>query len=261
MSRSTEAKSAIEAAAITSWPKRVEISPESWSTGTITPSEVDARMIAISKGASAIPASFSTRPATTASPSETANPSEAARRSLPRSAARSISRPARKSRKASPTRARTSTGSSISTQPSTAGPITIPITISSTTDGSRRLGTNPSSSGAANPAATTISRFSNEISIPASGYRPRASRYRGRTGGAGDGRPAELTASAQPAQLVRPRSSAWALTSANGPSLSLAASSDGSASTSSSALSASSRNVLTSSAISSGAGRARIPSI
>ena len=166
VSKSTEAKSAIDEAAMTSWPNREDDSPESWSTGTITPSEVEARMIAISSGSSAIPARSSTRPATTASPRETAKPSPAARNSRPRSAARSISSPARNSRKASPTRASTSTGSSTSTQPSTAGPMRIPSTISSTTDGSRSPGTRPSSIGAANPAATTISRFSNEISIP-----------------------------------------------------------------------------------------------
>ena len=79
----TEAKSAIDAAAMTSWPKRDETSPESCSTGTITPSEVEARMIAISSGSSAIPARSRTKPAASASASESAKPSEAARKSAP----------------------------------------------------------------------------------------------------------------------------------------------------------------------------------
>ena len=176
-SSSTETKSAIEAAAITSWPKRVVDSPASWSTGTITPSEVEVRITASSSGSSPMPAKSSAKPAISASTSDAAKPAEAARRSAPRSAPRSISRPARKSRKASPISARTSTGWSISTQPSTAGPRTMPITISSTTEGRRSPGTMPIASGAKKPAATTISRLSNEISIPPPGSRGWPGRY------------------------------------------------------------------------------------
>ena len=50
------------------------------------------------------------------------------------------------------------------------------MTISSTTAGSRNLGTRPSARGATKPAATTISRFVNEISIP----RPQSRSGRGR---------------------------------------------------------------------------------
>ena len=60
---------------------------------------------------------------------------------------------------ASPTRARIDTGRSGWTQPRPDGPITMPSTISSTIEGSRMRGKNPSARGARNPAATTISRF------------------------------------------------------------------------------------------------------
>ncbi len=75
VSSNTEAKSAIDAAAITSWPKRDLASPASWSTGTITPSEVEARMTAISSGESTIPAAYRAKAAPSASASEIANPS------------------------------------------------------------------------------------------------------------------------------------------------------------------------------------------
>ena len=48
-------KSAIDAAAMISCPKVEEISPESLSTGTSTPSEVAQRMIATSSGVSTSP--------------------------------------------------------------------------------------------------------------------------------------------------------------------------------------------------------------
>ena len=58
-SRMMAPKSAIDDAAITSWPKPVEISPVSFSSGTSTPSEVAVRMIATSSGVSPSPAASS----------------------------------------------------------------------------------------------------------------------------------------------------------------------------------------------------------
>ena len=49
-SRMIAPKSAIEAAAITSWPKLEPMLPESLSTGTITPSEVATSTIATNSG-------------------------------------------------------------------------------------------------------------------------------------------------------------------------------------------------------------------
>ncbi len=160
-SRMIAPKSAMEPAATTSWPKVDEISPASLSTGMITPSEVADRMIATSKGVSINPAAFRPSDTAIAIPNETTNPMAGSRRVWPCSFSNSISRPARKSRKASPITAMTSTASSTSTMPRSAGPITIPATISSTTDGRRTLGKSPSRNGEANAAATTSSRSVN----------------------------------------------------------------------------------------------------
>ena len=66
-------KSAIDAAATMSWPKGDEISPVSFSTGTITPSDVAQRMIATSSGVWTSPAADSPKPTTTAIAKETTN--------------------------------------------------------------------------------------------------------------------------------------------------------------------------------------------
>ena len=58
-SRITAPKSAIEEAAITSWPKVEEICPESFSTGTSTPSEVALSSTARNTGCFTTPAPFS----------------------------------------------------------------------------------------------------------------------------------------------------------------------------------------------------------
>ena len=160
-SRITVAKSAIVAPATTSCPNVEEISPESFSTGTTTPSEVDDKTIAMKRGWLTQPAFFRTRPATIAITNDTTKPRAAIFKTRPRSFSNSISSPARKSRKARPTIERTRTGSSTWTHPSTAGPITIPATSSRTTDGIRTAGASPSRSGAAKPTATTIRRFVN----------------------------------------------------------------------------------------------------
>jgi hypothetical protein len=161
-SRMIAPKSAIDAAPMISWPKVVEISPASFSTGTSTPSEVAQRMIATSSGVSISPPAFRISATPTAMTNETANATVVSRSTGPRSLSNSISSPARKSTKASPIRATTSTASSVSTQPSSAGPITIPATISSTTEGSRSLGKKPSRKGAAKAMVETISRLSKD---------------------------------------------------------------------------------------------------
>ena len=140
VSRMIAPKSAIDAADTISCQNGVEISPESFSTGTITPSEVAQRMIATSSGVSTRPAADSPRPTTTAIPNETAKPSAVRRRTCPRSFSNSISSPARKSTKPRPIRATTSIAWSTSTIPSSDGPMTMPATISSTTEGGARQG-------------------------------------------------------------------------------------------------------------------------
>ena len=65
-------KSAIDPAASTSWPNRVESWSASLSTGMITPSEVAQRTIAISSGVWTKPAPLSPSATTTASAKETA---------------------------------------------------------------------------------------------------------------------------------------------------------------------------------------------
>jgi hypothetical protein len=71
-------------------------------------------------------------------------------------------------------KARTEIVSSISTQPSTEGPMMMPATISKTTEGSRTRGKSPSRKGAPKPTATTISKPLNPGSFmrPQSGVRP-----------------------------------------------------------------------------------------
>ena len=59
-------KSAIDAAAMISWPNVEEISPASLSTGTITPSDVAHRMIATSSGVSTSPPALRPSATTTA---------------------------------------------------------------------------------------------------------------------------------------------------------------------------------------------------
>src|SRR5438309_2311988 len=72
------------------------------------------------------------------------------------------------------------TGRSTRTQPSIAGPTTIPATISRTTPGSRRRGTRPSANGAANAIAATASKLTKEtagISRGAPGSAARSRRF------------------------------------------------------------------------------------
>ena len=154
-------KSAIVAAPMISWPNVVETSPASFSTGMRTPREVAQRMIATSRGVSTMPTAPRPMPATSASANDSANPAAVSRSACPRSLSNSISSPARKSTKASPIRATTSIDWSTSTRPRTAGPITMPAMISSTTEGRRSRGNRPSANGAAKATATTMSRSPN----------------------------------------------------------------------------------------------------
>ena len=135
-SRMIAPKSAIEPAAITSWPSVEPLSPASLSTGISTPSEVATSAIATSSGASTSPPP-SGRPPTTQRERERQREARARRAEAPaRAAARSRSR-GRRGRAGTRARASRSTAivSSISTQPSTLGPTTIPATISSTDRG------------------------------------------------------------------------------------------------------------------------------
>jgi hypothetical protein len=164
VSRITAAKSATVPPAITSCPNPDALTPASFSTGTISPSDVAVSAIPINSGESTSPTPASSRPTTSARPSEIANPIAGRRSSCPRRCARSTSRPARNSRKASPITARTDTSRSSCTQSSTDGPTTIPATISSTTAGSRTFGKRPRSSGTANAIADTMTSPLKEMS-------------------------------------------------------------------------------------------------
>ena len=162
-SRMIAAKSAIEPAAMTSWPSADSILPVSLSTGISTPSDVEPSAMATSSG-------VSTRPVA----AERERDRERDRRATPRSRCsvtpstrprnrpKSTSSPPRNSRNASPMVAITSIVASISTQPKPDGPTAMPATISSTTAGMRSPGARPSRNGAANATATTMRRASSE---------------------------------------------------------------------------------------------------
>ena len=156
-------KSAIDAAAMISWPNVEEISPASLSTGTSTPSEVAHRMIATSSGVSTSPPRLQPerdgerdrerqrepeqrepqhRPAQPREVDLQAGEEEHERQPDERDRPRPPGRPR-------PARARD-------------GPTTMPATISSTTDGSRTPGNRPSRNGAANATTQTMSRLVSE---------------------------------------------------------------------------------------------------
>ena len=77
------ATSAIEAAAITSWPKSDFARPASLSTGITTPSEVADRAIATNTGSPTRPAASSPSPTSSAIANESAKPSSAAPQQRP----------------------------------------------------------------------------------------------------------------------------------------------------------------------------------
>ncbi len=161
-SRMTAPKSAIVTPAIVSWPSGRSAAPASLRTGTTSPSEVAASAMATNNGLLTHPAASKANPAASPTAMVATNPSRGSRNRSPRRRMRSISRPARKSRNASPTRASTAIGGSISTQPSTAGPTTMPARISMTTPGTFTRGIPPASSGATTAITATTNSPPNE---------------------------------------------------------------------------------------------------
>ena len=162
-SRITAPKSAIDAAATTSWPASPSIASASLRTGTTSPSDVAHSVIATSSGAVVSPVAAMATPRPIAIANDSAKPASARRSGRPLNRWTSISRPARNSRKARPMRARTCTGGSIVTHPSTEGPSTMPATISSTGDGTRTTGIARTTSGATTATADTTSRLRNDM--------------------------------------------------------------------------------------------------
>jgi hypothetical protein len=132
------ATSASAAAAMTSCPKRVASSPASLSNGSSSPAEVDISTTARNNGRPPRPAPVSAKPEPIPSTTEAANPIPASRPGDPRSPAISISRPARNSSMPRPRSARTVMATSMCTQPSTDGPITMPAITSRTAPGTGR---------------------------------------------------------------------------------------------------------------------------
>ena len=108
VSRMIAPKSAIDAAAMISWPNVEAISPASLSTGTSTPSDVAHRMIATSSGVSTRPRRAQPeRHGDARRRTRARSPSAVSRSTGPRSFANSISSPARNSTNASPISATT----------------------------------------------------------------------------------------------------------------------------------------------------------
>ena len=79
------AKSATEAAAMTSWPNSVSVFPASLSTGITTPSDVAARTIATKSASLTTPVAARTTPSASAIANETAKLSDATAAIRPRS--------------------------------------------------------------------------------------------------------------------------------------------------------------------------------
>ena len=148
-SRITAPKSAIEPAAMTSWPNCEPISPASLSTG-IDDAERrrrqddrdQQRRVDRARRPSARGRRRARARRRRAKPTREPQHAPAQRVELDLE-------PGEEEQEGEADQRETSIGSSISTQPSTAGPITIPATISSTTEGSAERGARPSSSGAA----------------------------------------------------------------------------------------------------------------
>src|SRR3954451_6449814 len=163
-SSSTAPTSATEAATTTARPVGRAVCPASLSTGTTRPSDVADRVTASSRGLCTHPAAANNAPARTPSTRVIPKPARANRSGRPRRTVTSISRPARNSRNASPTTASTRRGRSASTHPRTAGPRTMPATISSTGPGTRSHGASPSRSGTPNATRATRKRFRNPTS-------------------------------------------------------------------------------------------------
>ena len=162
-SRTTGQTSPSEAPAIANWPTGRSARPASSRMGTIKPSDVARRMIPTSSGLSTTSAACSTIPMIRASSALRQSASAARRARGPRKWRTSISRPARKSRNASPIVNTSRTAWSGFTRSSTAGPSTIPATISSTGPGTGTRGTAARISGTAAAIASTATRLSKFI--------------------------------------------------------------------------------------------------
>jgi hypothetical protein len=157
-SRITVANSAIEAAAITSWPKEVLSSSASFSTAATIPKEMAASMIATSVGASTRFTASKPSAVTSARPSEAAKATPTRRKR--RSAVRRnfTSSPAKKKRNTSPSCEKTSSGAVTRTMSRTCGPMRMPATISVTIAGTFGTGSRSTIRGAATAAAIAIAR-------------------------------------------------------------------------------------------------------
>ena len=131
-------------------------------TGTTSPSEVDANMIATNSGLRMLSIGWSPNATTTARPSDATNATEIVPM-RPRSRAGSISSPARNSRNPSPSSESTTTGVSISSHPSPEGPTMTPRTISNATAGIRTFGARFTRIGARNATTVTTRIELNEI--------------------------------------------------------------------------------------------------
>ena len=154
--RSTNApNSATDAAAITSWPKSVTVSPASLSGTMMTLSDVATTITAISTGDSDRPAAEASPPTPNPSTQEIAKPPSARRMLRPRRRSRSISIPARKSSIARPTSEKTCSAPSTCAQPRRWGPTATPNRISSTMLGTSRHGASARSTGAAKAISAT----------------------------------------------------------------------------------------------------------
>src|SRR5215467_1647836 len=207
-SKTTELTSPSEAPAIANWPTGRSATPASFRIGTIIPSDVAMRMIPMSSGLSTTPAACSTIPMIKASTTLRPSASPARRARGPRKWRTSISRPARNSRNASPIVDSSRTAWSGCTKSSTAGPSTIPATISSTGPGTGTRGTAAKTNGTAAATASTATRLSKFIAATTRSRSGNAPRYGREHGGVGP--PTSITAGevldALAGQLLRGRS-------------------------------------------------------
>ena len=156
--RITVAKSAIEAAVMTSWPNGLSVRCASFSTATTIPNDVAASTMATSSGASTNSTASNPSATATASTSEARKAMPTSPRWRSRRASKVISRPARKNRNTSPTSANTSSGADSRTRSSTCGPISTPAMISATIGGIAGSGERSRTTGASVAAAMTMTR-------------------------------------------------------------------------------------------------------
>ena len=139
------------------------IMPVSRSTGNTMPTEVADRAVAISSGERTKPAAPSGTMSASPMASDATKPMPPSRSGAPRSRRRSSSIPARKSRKATPRLLTIWTTGPGLIHPRMAGPKMMPATSSSTTAGTRSLGTKPSVKGTRNAMSITPNRLTSVI--------------------------------------------------------------------------------------------------